>query len=328
MELRRTPEQLALLIRDAHTIALCSHINPDGDTIGSALALKQGLTAFGKQVDVYCADHVPDNLLMLPGAKDYLAPDAAPGKRYDLLLCVDISDTGRMGKCQCLLNQAEHTAQIDHHGTNPSYAQVNDVDPTASATGLLAKELLDMLGIAITREISVCLYTAISTDTGNFAFSCTTSEAFRVMGELMDAGLPLAEMNRKLFMQKSKAQLLLLSRALSSVRFCHNDQITSMSLTLKDFEECGAKQEHADTVVNYGIVPSGVRMCMLARETEDGRVKVSLRALEPDRVDGIASSFGGGGHAQASGCTLDCPLEEAVQRVVHAMISSLDEETT
>lgn len=328
MELRRTPEQLALLIREAHTIALCSHINPDGDTIGSALALKQGLTAFGKQVDVYCADHVPDNLLMLPGAKDYLTPDAAQGKRYDLLLCVDISDTGRMGKCQCLLNQSEHTAQIDHHGTNPAYAQVNDVDPTASATGLLAKELLDMLGIAITREISVCLYTAISTDTGNFAFSCTTSEAFRVMGELMDAGLPLAEMNRKLFMQKSKAQLLLLSRALNSVRFCHNDQITSMSLTLKDFEECGAKQEHADTVVNYGIVPSGVRMCMLARETEDGRVKVSLRALEPDRVDGIASSFGGGGHAQASGCTLDCPLEEAVQRVVHAMISALDEETT
>lgn len=326
MELRRTPEELTSLIREAHTIALCSHINPDGDTIGSALALKIGLTSMGKQVDVYCADHVPDNLLLLPGAKDCLAPDAAEGKRYDLLLCVDIPATGRMGDCERLLHQAKRTAQIDHHGTNPAYAQVNDVDPTASATGLLVKELLDRLGIAITREISICLYTAISTDTGNFAFSWTTSEAFRTMGELMDAGLPLADMHRKLFMQKSKAQLLLLSRALSSVRFCHNDQITSMSLTLKDFQECGAKQEHVNTVISYGIAPTGVRMSMLAREMECGKVQVSLRALEPDRVDGIAISFGGGGHPQASGCTLDCPLEEAVERVVHAMISALDEE--
>ena len=214
--------------------------------------------------------------------------------------------------------------QIDHHGTNPGYCELNAVDGSASATALVARELIGDLGVQMNREISMCLYAAISTDTGNFAYSNTTAEAFHVMSELMDHGLPLSEMNRVLFLERDAAQVKLLQRALSTLTFHADGQVTSMTLTQKDFEECGALKEHADTIVNYGISIIGVKMAMLARETGEGTVKMSLRSLAPISVSGIAKSFGGGGHAQASGCTVDGPMEQAVAAVIKAMKEALD----
>ena len=233
-----------------------------------------------------------------------------------------------MGTCQRLLAQAAKVAQVDHHGTNPAYAQVNDVDPHAPATSLLVKELLDALHVTITRDIAICLYTAVATDTGNFAFSYTTAEAFSMTSELMGYGLPLSEMNRLLFRQRTPQQLALLSRALNTLAFHENGQITTMRLSQKDFIECGALPEHADAVVNYGVDIVGVKMAMMAREDADGTVKIALRAIEPTRVDGVAFSLGGGGHAQASGCTVDGPLDAAIDTVLSAMKKALNEERT
>lgn len=316
MALTRKPEDIARLIRQAGSIALCAHVNPDGDTVGSCLALKLGLERLGKQASLFCQDKIPGTLYMLPGA-DAFRPMS--GEQFDLLICVDISDRGRMGACEGLLGQAACTAQIDHHGTNPCYAQVNSVDASAPATALLIKQQLDVLGVAPDREIAMCLYAAISTDTGNFAFNSTNAEAFAVMSQLMDCGLPLDEMNRVLFRQREKAQVLLLGRALSSLRFHAGDRLTTMTLTHQDFLDCGALPEHADAIVNYGVDIPGVRMALLARENENGSIKMSLRAVAPNRVDGIARRFGGGGHAQASGCTLEGPINQAVEQVLQAM---------
>ncbi|MBQ7865580.1 MAG: bifunctional oligoribonuclease/PAP phosphatase NrnA [Clostridia bacterium] len=316
MELIRRPDEIARLIQSAQTIALCSHVNPDGDTVGSVLALKLGLERLGKQVSAYCQDKIPSTLAMLPGVGEFRHVDE---QRYDLLICVDVSDEGRMGDCQQLLQQAERTAQIDHHGTNPCYTQVNSVDAKAPATGLLIKQQLDVLGVAIDRGIAMCLYAAIATDTGNFAFNSTNAEAFQVMAQLMDSGLPLDEMNRVLFRQRQKPHVRLLARALSSLTFHAEERITAMQLTHQDFLDCGALPEHADAIVNYGLDIPGVHMALLARENEDGSIKMALRAVAPARVDEIARSFGGGGHAQASGCTLHTSLNEAVEAVLAAM---------
>lgn len=316
MLLTRKPEELAQLIREANTIALCGHVNPDGDTVGSCLALKLGLECLGKQVSVFCQDKVPGTLRMLPGVESIRQQNT---ELFDLLICVDVSDQSRMGDCEDLLRQAKRTAQIDHHGTNPCYTQVNSVDADAPATALLIKQQLDVLGIALNRDMAMCLYAAISTDTGNFAFKCTNAEAFSVMSQLMDCGLPLDEMNRVLFRQREKPHVRLLARALSSMTFHANDSITTMTLTQRDFRDCEALPEHADAIVNYGIDIPGVKMALLARENEDGTIKIALRSVDPDRVDGIARQFGGGGHAQASGCTLDGPIEAAVEQVLQAM---------
>ena len=126
MELIRNPEPVAALIRGAETIALCSHVSPDGDTLGSTLALKMGLESLGKRVSIFCQDPVPAKLSMLPGAEQFRRPEDAAQERFDLLIAVDVSDQARMGTCQSLLAQAAQVAQVDHHGTNPAYAQVND----------------------------------------------------------------------------------------------------------------------------------------------------------------------------------------------------------
>lgn len=311
-------------IRAAHTVALVSHVNPDGDTIGSTLALKNGLDKLGKKTAVFCQDKVPDNISFLKGVAEYRKPGDAADERFDLLICVDVADVRRMGDCAVLLERCAHTAQIDHHDTNPRYAEYNCVDAKAPATGLVSRELLDRLGVAVDADIAVCLYVAISTDTGNYAYNSTSPEAFRVTAELLEAGLPLSQINRRLYRQREMPQVLLMQKALSTLTFHHGGSITSMTLSRKDFADCGALAEHADTLVNYGLDILGVRMAVLARETNvPGEVKLSLRAVEPDNVSEVAKSFGGGGHAQAAGATVLGSLEEWVARCVAAMTEAM-----
>ena len=177
-----------------------------------------------------------------------------------------------------------------------------------------------MLGVELTAEIAKCLYTGISTDTGNFAFASTNAECFDVMSELMKAGLPLAELNRILFRVKSRPQVRLLSKALESLTFRgYGQQIAVMKLTQKDFDESGAQSQHADTIVNYGLDTIGTTMALLAREAGDGMIKMSLRAKEPARVDDVAQKFNGGGHEQAAGITMHGTLDEAAERVIAEM---------
>lgn len=323
--LTRKSEAIAALIRESQRIALCSHVNPDGDTLGGALALRLGLISLGKDVEVFCHDKTPDNLAMLPGIETVRKPEEAQG-RYDLLIAIDISDMKRMGSSVSLMEMADRTAQIDHHGTNPCYMQVNSVDAQASATALIVREQLAALNVTLTPDIALCLYTGISTDTGNFAFACTTAEAFRVMAELMEVGLPLSKANRVLFRQRARAQVQLLNRALSTLTFHEQGQITLMTLTQQDFADCGALPEHADTVVNFGLDIAGVKMAAMLRETPDGKVKVSFRAVEPARVDRAAASFGGGGHAQAAGATMEGPINAAKEQVLSALIRALNED--
>ena len=317
--MKRNPEAIAEAIREAKTIAVVSHVNPDGDTIGCATAMRLGLLSMGKEVSLFCEDPVPDNLAFLPGACMFRTPEENEGP-FDLLLSVDVSDTGRMGICEALRRASRKTAQIDHHGTNPEFMEINSVDGDAPAASLLVREQLKVLGVELTAEIAKCLYTGISTDTGNFAFASTNAECFDVMSELMKAGLPLAELNRILFRVKSRPQVKLLGRALASLTFRgYGQQIAVMKLTQKDFDESGAQSQHADTIVNYGLDTIGTTMALLAREAGDGKIKMSLRAKEPARVDDIAKKFNGGGHEQAAGITMPGTLDEAAERVLTEM---------
>ncbi len=327
METKAINDRQGLLedIRGARRIVLCAHVSPDGDTLGSSLALRLALEKLGKEAWVVCQDTVPTYLSFLPGADQVCRPDALGHMHPELALCVDVSDQRRLGSCIRIFEAAQRTAQVDHHGTNPYYAQRNLVSPSSSATGLVVWELIKELGVTVDTDIARCLYTAVSTDTGNFSFNNTTAEAFQMMGELMALPLPLAEMNRLLFRVRSKPQLLLLSRALDSLRFSAGDHIAYMALSWKDFLDCGALPEHAEAIVNFALDVHGVRLAFLARETDMGDVKLSMRALSPCRVDAIAADLGGGGHAMAAGCTLEMPLKQAVELVRSRMEKELAE---
>ena len=321
--MRREPEAIARLIRDAETIAVCSHISPDGDTLGSAAAMQIALEKLGKKVSLFCDGKVPDQLSFLPGIGRMREPLDDDGP-FDLMLSVDVSDIKRLGKCINLISRSRHTAQIDHHPTNPLFMEINSVDGEAPAACILIREQLETLGIKPDRDIAICLYTGISTDTGNFAFHSTNAACFRIMSELMEIGLPLAELNRILFRDRAKAQVLLIGKALESLRYHENDQIAVMKLTKKEFDACGALPEHADTLVNFGLDTVGTRMALMARESTDGTIKLSLRAKEPDVISDIAQLFGGGGHPQAAGITMQGTLDDAVSKVLEAMIRKLN----
>ena len=316
--MKRNPEAIARCIREAETIAVVSHVNPDGDTLGSATAMYLALTAMGKKVSLFCDGKVPDQMSFLPGADQFRIPEGKEGP-FDLMLSVDVSDERRLGACAALKSRAAMTAQIDHHPTNPLFMQVNSVDGEAPATCMMIREQLSELGVSLTKDIAICLYTGISTDTGNYAFSCTDAESFRMTGELMEYDLPLAELNRILFRVRSRPQIKLLGKALESLTFRGDGKIAVMKLTKADFDECGALAEHADTIVNYGMDTIGTEMAMLAREAGDGSIKFSLRAKEPNRIDDVARQFGGGGHPQASGITMTGGLDETTEQVLKAM---------
>lgn len=314
----RNHEDIARCIRAARTIAVVSHVNPDGDTLGSAAAMRLILTGLGKDVTLFCDGKVPDQLSFLPGAEAFQVPTGEEGP-FDLMLAVDVSDEKRLGSAAGLIKNSLQTAQIDHHPTNPLYMKVNCVDGDAPANCILIRELMDTMQIPLNRDIAICLYTGISTDTGNFSFGSTNAEAFRIMSDLMEHDLPLARLNRTLFRVKSREQTKLLGKALESLQFRGDGKIAVMTLTKEDFTVCGALSEHADTIVNYGLDTRKTEMALLARETDNGQIKFSLRAREPFRVDDIAGQFGGGGHPQASGITMNGTLESCVEQVLQVM---------
>ena len=322
----RPLESVIEAIRTAKSIALVCHVSPDGDTIGSAMALRQGLLQLGRPITMFCQDPIPEYLMFLPGAEGFRLPEnVEEHERFDLLLSVDISDEKRMGTCAVLRERARHTAQIDHHGTNIGFCEANCVDSTAPACALIAYELLERLGCTITPEIALCLAVALSTDTGHLVYNSTTPEAFHVMGELVEAGAPMAEAYRRLYRERPPRQVALLAKALESLTFHHGGKITSIHLTQADFAACGALNEDAEIIVNYGLDVKGVRMCVFGRETAEGSVKLSLRAVAPCKVSGVAQRFGGGGHAQAAGATSKLPLDEAIAQVVACMKEELEQ---
>lgn len=318
------PELLAQRLKDAGKIALCCHFNPDGDTLGSALALRLALLKLGKQVDVFERDKVPDNMTILPGHESVRTPESIrEDERWDLLVPVDCSTDDRTSGWERLKERGAYSFQADHHGTNPCFCEGNWVEE-GPATALLIRKLMKQLDITPDREMAICLYVGLSTDTGNFSFDNVTPEVFQVMEELMEQDLPLATLSTVLFRERPLAQAKLIGRALNSLETICDGRATVMMLTLKDFESCGALEEHADTVVNQGLDLVGVKMAALLRETPEGNVKVSLRARDDIRVDDLAREFGGGGHSRAAGIKMQhVSLTEAREKLTAAMESHL-----
>lgn len=316
-------------IEQVDSILLFSHISPDGDTIGSVLALKKILVRLQKHVIMVLDGMVPANLYFLPDIYGFHKPEdvmtqVKESKQQTLAIAVDVSCPDRMGTGEELFFSATVTAQIDHHETNPAYAQINVIDGSAPSTALLVSRLQEKLGLTIQKDEAICLYTAVATDTGNFVYENTNAEAFLLMSRLMDVGLPLARVSRILFRRKEREFIALLGKSLSTLTFIQKGEIAGMHLSWQDFLATGATNDNADGIVDYAIDTAGVKMAYFARELENGSIKVSLRALSPCRVDTAAALFGGGGHFLAAGCTLHIPLEQAICEIQEALAKTAE----
>lgn len=310
-------QEILDLIRQAQKVVICTHLAPDGDALGSMLALASLVKRFDKPVTMICHDRVPAYLRFLPGCEEIRLPAEAAGEQFDLALSIDASDLKRLGDSAVVFSAAGTRVQMDHHKTNDRFADYNLVLDELPASGSLMCRMMEAAGLELTQNEAICLYSAITTDTGNLCFGSVSDETFEQLAALMRAGLPLVETARSLHLMREKEQVLMLGRALKSLQFFADGRLSMMKLPRKDYEECGADISHTDKIVNYGLYLPGVQIACLAHEMEDG-VKVSLRSIAPREVSGIALSFGGGGHAQAAGCSIHQPLEKAMEMVREA----------
>ena len=308
-------------VQTADSVLLFCHVSPDGDTVGSALALMHRLRRMGKRARVLMSDPVPDSLAFLPGALEVEGPDARP-EEDALLLAVDVASAERLGAFQKAFQAAALAGVIDHHPTNPGFAPLCLIDGDAPATAVVVKRLFDRLSMPLSPEEAVCLYAALSTDTGNFVYESTNAECFLMMAALMDAGLNLSEYSRLLFRQKKEAFVRVLAQALPTLRISRGGMVAGLTLSNEMLRKAGALPMHTEGVVNYALDIEGVKLAWFAHEAPDGRVKLSLRALPPFRVDELAARLGGGGHRLAAGVTLAMPLAEAaalIERELEAL---------
>ena len=302
-------QETGKLLLDAKKIVLCTHVSPDGDTLGSSLGLAQCLQKLGKEVIVYCDDLVNKSFSFIPGIELLQRPDANNSVEADLLVVIDASSFDRIGivgevvKYKQLLN-------IDHHISNTHFADFVYLDSKAAATGEIMCELLQEMAWPIDHNIAECFYIAMSTDCGSFRYANTTPKTMRAGAWLLEQGVRPNEISDKLDM-KSRLTVEMLAKVLPSLTFEADGKIAYLTIT----NDLYNKDANTDSFVNYPRYIDGVEVAIMFKAVEPKITRVSMRSSNLD-VAQVALSFGGGGHIRAAGCTIYAPVEEAREQLL------------
>jgi len=301
-------------LRKAPEVALFSHVSPDGDCIGSTLAVAQALKKMGRKVTVYNRDPIPHYLNFLPGVG--LFSEEIVQDLPKLTLFIDCADFERAGYPREIF-MGTKIINIDHHISNKSFGTLNWIQTDAAASGEIVYALIQELGVEIDVDIATNLYTAIATDTGLFQYSSTTPQTHRLAAELMEKGINLIELHHYLFNQKPLAQLKLLKHAIDKLELHFKGQLAVMTLSREDFRESGAIDSQSEGLINHARTIEGVEVAVILREIEPEGVRVGLRSNLWFDVNTVAAKFGGGGHYRAAGCTLTTSLNQAKEQIIH-----------
>ena len=320
-----TSSDMARLLREelrhASSVLIGTHLNPDGDALGSSLALAAYVESLGIDVEVLCHHPAPRNLRFLPGVgKVRQAPKT---EKADLAFMMDLESTDRLGDLRDAILQTPRLVVIDHHVPHEMPGDVRIVDVTASATALIVTRLLLELGAEITPDMATNLLTGIVTDTGSFRFRNTTPEALSLSAVLLERGADLARVNEEIFQSKPLASTLLLGHMLDTMRLECGNRIAVGLLSKADFERAMATDEETEGFVNEMLSIDSVEIAAILREPKPGRIRCSLRSRAEHDVATVAREFGGGGHVNAAGCTLDMPLDEAEETLVRRLRACL-----
>jgi phosphoesterase RecJ-like protein len=318
-------DALGRFVREADHFLVVSHVNPDGDAIGSTLAVGYALRRLGKNVTMVNESPIPAKFHFLTGADEILRPEQVTGP-FRHVIAVDCADQDRMGACRELFAEDVRIANIDHHMTNNMFGQINVVVPHAAATAEILFDWIEESGIGWDLELAGLVYTGLLTDTGGFRYSNASPDVFRKAAKLVELGVCAHRIADLVLETLTMDQVRLIQAALATLQRSDDGRIAWMSLRREDFARSGATHQDLDGIVNYARNILGVDVGILFRETGEEAVKVSLRSREHVDVGRIAKSFGGGGHARAAGCTVPGSLEEAEERVLDRVRAELGRE--
>ncbi len=310
-------------LKEEKTFYLISHMLPDGDSIGSLLAMGEGLLKIGKNISLFTPGHIPRKYNFLTGTETVshevliVDPDITT-------IVLDSSDLDRLGIFKEAVLNSKQIINIDHHVTNQRFGTLNLVDSSAAATGELVYSLLNELPVIITESIAESLYVAISTDTGSFKYTNTTPNTHRVVANLLEFGLNPGTLSQKMFDEKPLSFYILLKEALSSLEMYERRRVAVMTLSKDIRERSGATTDDLEGIVNYARNIEGVEMGILFYVEGNREVKVGFRSKRLD-VSVLAGNLNGGGHTRAAGCRLDGDLETIKEKVIGESLKLLKE---
>ena len=309
-------DEIGRVLREHERFAVLSHIRPDGDALGSQLALALSLRQLGKKVRVWNEDGMLEKYSFLPRA-DLLTKPPHPGEDVDVAIALDTAIQNRLGTAFVAVRSTGVWINIDHHLSNPGYGDLVYVDPTAPATGQIIFDLIKNQGFPFNREIAENLYAAISTDTGSFQYSKTSARTFEIAAELVCTGINVGRLSQQLYENYPRRRVELLRELLRTMRFERSGRVASFSLTLKTAAELQVLPEDNEGLIDHLRAIRGVIVAVFFEELADGKVRVSMRS-KSDAVDvcAICQKFGGGGHTLAAGARVRGTLAEVEKNVL------------
>lgn len=317
-------DQIGAVLKGARSIAVACHVRPDGDAIGSIVSLASSLRLAGKTVHILSEDSVPENLTFLPGSDQVKQSDGKP-LDIDVAVALDTATKERLGErtLQCF-SQAGTLVDIDHHGTNIGYGQLNHIDVASPATGQIVYEFLSQQGLPIDDTIRQNLFAAISTDTGSFQFPSTTARTHQIIAEMMEAGLDTATLAQKLYHEHPMRHMLLLRALLNEMKVSAGGRIASWSLTQATQKAVDMLPGDTEGLIDTLRTIEGVISAVIFEELAGGKVRVSARSKDVRlNVSKVCAQFGGGGHALAAGARLPGPIAEAERVFLEALTNEI-----
>jgi bifunctional oligoribonuclease and PAP phosphatase NrnA len=316
-------KQIADRIRAGRNFLITGHRNPDGDALGSGIALLKLIRKMGKEARIVVRDGFAKPLMNIPGADEVVVSDTLPAdypKAYDALFTMECPEVHRTGYPVL----PGPVVNIDHHLGNEMYGEINYLDVEAPAVGEMVLQLnRNFLGVPLDADIATAIYVSLATDTGFFRYHNTTLRTFEAASELVRAGAVPGDVSLWINESVTQGSIKLLGLALNTLELHAGGRVATLELPKRFFAEAGATPEDTEGIVNYGRAIDGVLVSMLLKEGEGNTTRASLRAKPGVDVQQVAATFGGGGHKAASGCTVPLPLPEAKEKLIELCTAAL-----
>jgi bifunctional oligoribonuclease and PAP phosphatase NrnA len=315
----KTVERICEEILRRERFLLTSHARPDGDSIGSQLAMAYALDALGKQVRIVNADAAPDHYRGFPGL-DRIEIAAHSDADADALIVMECSDLTRTGVSGL---ETHYIINIDHHAGNRMYGALNWFDESAAACGEMVFDLIRSLGVPLTREIATHIYLAILTDTGSFHHSNITPRTFDICRQTVEAGVNPAAMARRVFDSNSFGKLKLIGALLNAMELTDNGRLAVLAIDDAMLAACGCTHNDTEGVINLPLTAREIQAVVFFKVVASGEVRVSMRSKYDVDVRVVANEHGGGGHKNAAGFTVPGPLAEVKPAIIARLVTAI-----
>lgn len=313
---------IARALRNSTRVLIVCHSGPDGDCLGSGLALAAALRRIGVRATVASPDGVPAPLAFLPGAGEVVT-SAADGDEVQVAVVLECSSLERTGPMEPAVRRARTIVAIDHHPDHQPYAHLTDWDLASAAVGVQVADLIGRLGVAVDQTMATCLLAAIVTDTGVFRYPNTRPSTLRLAADLMDRGAPLEEIVRAVYEEQAPQALRLMGLALAGMVLHCGGAIATTVITPDMLAAAGARPEDSSGIAAALRTVAGVRVAM-SLEEGSGRVRVSIRTRDAARADRVARALGGGGHYAAAGAEAAGTIDEVLRRALEAAVREVE----